>query len=133
MAWTIVESIDRRKNINLLGGTEVLRVKLVCTADAAGVDYDLTSASVKGSYLYMVKTVPGTAGDAPSGVYQVQIQDDEDTPLLTLAGLSTTATEINAGSVTIGVFPPILEKCSFVVNDQVGDGNKITVYLYFTK
>ena len=81
----------------------------------------------------MVKTVPGSGGDAPSGVYQIELEDDEDTPLLTLTGLSTSATEVNPGSASIGVFPMVLDKFSLVVNDQVGNANVITVYLYFTR
>jgi len=133
MAWTITETIDKRAAISILGGSEMFRVKLACTADASGTDYDLTSPSIKGSYLYMVKTVPGAGGDAPGGVYQIELEDEEDTPLLTLAGLSTSATEVNPGSASIGVFPPILKGLSLVVNDQVGNANTITVYLYFTK
>lgn len=132
MAWTIVETIDRNANTKLFGGEEIFRVKLACTADANATDYDLTT-DLKGAFLYMVKTVPGAGGDAPSGVYQIELEDAEDTPLLTLAGLSTSATEINSGADTIALFPPIFEKLSLVVNDQVGNGNKITVYLYFTK
>ena len=132
MAWTITETVDKRANSKLLAGEEIFRVKLVCTADASGTDYDLVTTDIKGAYLYMVKTVPGAGGDAPTAVYQIELEDAEDTPLLLLTGLSTSATEINSAASTIGLFPPIFDKLSLVVNNQVGNANVITVYLYFT-
>ena len=132
MAWTITETVDKRANSKLLAGEEIFRVKLVCVADASGTDYDLTTPDIKGAYLYMVKTVPGAGGLAPGGVYQIELEDAEDTPILTLAGLSTSATEVNSGASSIGLFPPVFDKLSLVVNDQVGNENSITVYLYFT-
>lgn len=136
MAWTITETMYKTVNVEAGTGRVIYIVKLACTADANAVDYDLTAATmtrIKGGYIYMVKTRPGAGGDAPGAAYLVQIQDELDDVLLSMADRSTSAVEFEAGSATIGLFPPITDTISLVVNDQVGNANKFDIYFYVTK
>lgn len=135
MAWTVVETYTT-KSLKLAGGEAIIRVKLVCTADASGYTETLSdelAALIKGSYLYGVWTIPGSGGDAPGAVYQIDVKDEDSLALLTLASRSTSATEFTLGSDTLGVFPPIMETFSIVFNDQIGNENKTTVVLLFLK
>jgi hypothetical protein len=136
MAWTIVETMDKVANSRVSTGEIIYVVKLACTADANGTDYDLsgeTMTKIKGGYIYMVKTRPGAGGDAPTAAYTLDIEDYQDDHLLALTARSTTAVEIEPGSGSIGIYPAIVDQISVVVNDQIGNGNKTDIYIYVTR
>lgn len=107
-------------------------VKLACTSDGAGTDYQLTTTGLIGRILYKIRTDPGDGADAPTGVYTLDFEDDLNGHMVDLDGRSTTAIEYSAGDITIGVFPPITRQPSVVLG-TLGDGNKTDVYLWFLK
>ena len=136
MAWTISESIDQIANTELMGGKAMYRIKLACTADANATSHDISADTmdiIKGGFIYLVKTAPGSGGDAPTAVYDVSIKDSDGDALLTVEDRSTSAVEWETGSATIGVFPPILSQISVAVDDQIGNLNKATIYIYVGK
>lgn len=123
--WTIAETVFYRNAAR----TQVV-IKLACTSDATGTDYQLTDGRVIGKYLYSVQTDPGDGADAPTGVYTLDVEDGLNFHLLDLDGLSTSATEVNLGSATLGLYPHI-NRLPSVVLGTLGDGNKTEIYLTF--
>lgn len=136
MAWTIVETVDQEHYVN--GKPNMLRVKLACTSDGSASDHDVGSVNknvynaICGSYLYLIKVVPGTGDDAPSGTFDLDIEDDNDDHLVDSDANASDANTFISGAQTIGLFPMILDKCS-VVCATLGNGNKADIYLYFNK
>ena len=131
MAWTIVETVEVWK-MKHEAGDEMIRVKLVCTSDATGTDYDIVTDLVRGTWLYMLKTVPVTGDDAPSGTFDLDVEDEDNLHILDTNANSNTAPSASAGDTTLKIFPPVLEKCSVVIA-TLGTGKKATIYLYFVK
>jgi hypothetical protein len=136
MAWTITETLDKEQYDG--GKLKMFRVKLACTSDANASDHDVGSVNknignvLNCSYLYMVKLVPGTGGDAPGGAFDLDIEDDNNDHILDSDANIHTANSFLPGSQTLGVFPMILDKCS-IVCATLGNGNKADFYLYFSK
>ena len=132
MAWTITESLEAYK-INHMMGSEMIVVKLVCTSDASGTDYDLTSiAQIKGGWLYEMKVVPSGAPDAPTGTFDIDIEDVDNAHILDTNANSQSAVTFHDGADTIGHYPLIQGKCSFV-SATLANTKKATVYLSFLK
>jgi hypothetical protein len=136
-AWTITATIDREARIkpHAMQYEYLYRVKLACTSDATLTDYEFPGAimgKVKNSFLYLIKTVPGTGGDAPTGTFDLDVEDDNNDHLLDTDANSNTATTFTVGSDTLGVFPPIFDHISVVIA-TLGDTNTATIYLYFAK
>lgn len=139
MAWTITETHQIKKMISQ-AGDEVLEVKLACTSDGSASDYDLTDAEVlsfiNGSFFYLLKIVPGTGGDAPSGTFDLDIEDENDNHILDTDSNPVAPTggcTYHPGSNTMGVYPPIMSSTISLVCATLGDGNTADIYLYFTK
>jgi hypothetical protein len=130
MAWTITETVKHKKMISQ-AGDELIIVKLACISDANACDYPITS-DIAGSWLYLVKIVPSAAPNAPTGVFDLDIEDDTDAHILDTDGNSVSATAWHIGSSTVGVFPPIFDTCS-VVCATLGDTKRADIYLYFTR
>lgn len=137
MAWTVTESMHESRMIRNLEHLNV--IKLVMTGDGSASDYDLGSAASpvrdeywKGSTLYLLKIVPGTGGDTPSGTFDLDLEDENDDHLLDTDANANDSNTFHPGSSTLGVFAPILGTCSIVCAD-IGSGNKVTLYLYFWK
>jgi len=123
--WTITETVfyrspDRTQTV----------IKLACTSDASGTDYQLTAGRVIGKHLYSVQTDPGDGADAPAGVYTLDVEDSLNFHLLDLDGLSTSAVEVHLGSATLGLYPH-MDRLPSVVLSTLGDGNKTDIYLTF--
>jgi hypothetical protein len=138
MAWTVTETI-RAWSTNLYGGEEMIEVKLACASDASGTDTDLSStamALIKGSYLYLMKVVPGTGDAAPTAAWDIDIEDENNHHILDTDSNSNSAVTFHAGSNTVGVYPPIGDfngaKVS-VVSATLGNENTADIYLYFVK
>jgi hypothetical protein len=117
----------------------VIEVKLECTSDASGTDYDLVCAMIPGSWLYLVKIIPGTGADAPAAAFDLDIEDENDIHMLDTNSNSEAPTggaTYHSGASDMGVFPPIGTHTGMkvsVVCATLGDGNKADIYLYFTK
>jgi hypothetical protein len=130
MAWTITETSNVYK-MKHQQGDELLVVKLACTSDAGASDHDLTT-DVKGSWLYLVRIVPGTAADVPDAVFDLDIEDETNSHILDTDANPVAGTTFHIGSATVGVFPPVISTCSLVCA-TLGDGKKADFYLYFTR
>jgi len=137
MAWTVTETLHDSRMVR--GGEHINVIKLVMTGDGNASDYDLGSASSpvdkdlwQGSTLYLVKVVPATGDDAPTGTFDIDLEDDNDDHILDTDANANDANAFHIGSNTLGIFPPIMTTLSVVCAD-IGDGNKITLYLYFWK
>jgi len=133
MAWTVVETLHDSKQVRDL--THINCIKLVMTGDGNASNHDL-GATLKdywqGSVLYGIKIVPGTGGDAPTGTFDLDIEDDTDFHILDTDANPNNATTYVIGSDTIGAMPPVLTTLSVVCAD-IGAANIVTVYLYFWK
>jgi hypothetical protein len=141
MAWTITPTIDKVAMVNHQLGDEIIRVKLECESDSGDSDFDLMAAALgngtfadvlRGSWLYLVKFVPGTASDVPDAAFDLDIEDDNDDHLLDTDDNTHTANSFVIGADTLGVSPPIIDACSVVIG-TLGDGNLADIYLYFLK
>lgn len=137
MAWTVTETLEDSRMVR--NGEHINVIKLVMTGDGSASDYDLGSASSpankdywQGSTLYLIKTVPGTGDDQPSGAFDLDLEDADDDHLLDTDANANDSNTFTIGSATLGIFPPIMTTLSVVCAD-IGSGNKITLYLYFWK
>jgi hypothetical protein len=140
MAWTFVETLHDSKLIR--NGEHINCIKVAATNDAAASagTYSLgataTTALLKpywqGSTLHLLKIVPGTGGDAPTGTFDLDVEDDTSGHILDTDANSLSATTYKAGTTTISAAPPIMTTCTIVIAD-LGDTNKVDVYLYFWK
>lgn len=135
--WTITSKIDFSEAMKHNLGEWLFRVKVSLASgdDASASDYDLPAniiSEIRGSWLYLIKTVPGTGGAAPSAAFDLDIEDDNDDHILDTNARSETATSWTIGSDTLGVYPPILGTCSVVCAD-LGDANTTDIYMYFLK
>lgn len=126
-AWTVTETSHPIK----VRGSEALIITLACISDASGKDYELTT-SVIGFYLYDVRTVPGSGGDAPTAAYDLDVEDELNFHLMDIDSLSTTATQLTKGSNTVGIFPHMSSQPSVVLG-TLGNLNTNTIYLRFVK
>jgi hypothetical protein len=136
MAWTITETIEKEQYTG--GVLTMFRVKLACISDANASDHDVGSIdknilnAINGSYLYLIKIVPGTGGDAPSGAFDLDIEDSENDHLVDSDANTEAANSFVSGSASLGVFPPIMGTCSLVCA-TLGAANTADIYLYFTR
>ncbi|MHC4104604.1 MAG: hypothetical protein ACYSR9_06660 [Planctomycetota bacterium] len=135
--WTITASIDKEGKIkdHRMQYEYMYRVKLECTSDASGTDYALLGdimGKIKNSFLYLIKTVPGTGGDAPTGTFDLDIEDDNNDHLLDTDANPNDSNKFTVGHATLGVYPIIFDHVSVVIA-TLGDANKATIYLYFAK
>lgn len=137
MAWTVTEALHESRMVRGLEHINVIKVSM--TGDGNASDYDLGSASSpvdkdywQGSTLYLVKIVPGTGADAPSGTFDLDIEDENDDHLLDTDANANDENTFISGSDTLGLFAPITRTCSIVCAD-VGSANTLDVYLYFWK
>lgn len=97
------------------------------TSDAAG-DAELETAQAYTGTIERLVTVPGTGGDQPTNLYDVEIQDEDDVDVLMGAGedRSNTGTEqASAGDLGIVGYSTLT-----LVVANAGDGNTGTVHLY---
>ena len=135
MAWTITPTIDDRVSIKTPMGEKLIVVKLACVSDGSSSgEYDFTSAimrEIRGSWLYLVKFVPGTVGAA----FEFDVWDKNDDKILDTAGNSNTATSFVGGHDTLGVYPPIIHELSVEIDgaDAMTTTNTLDIYMYFTK
>lgn len=138
MAWTITETA-RAHRMKYGNWDTVIEVKLACTSDGSASDYDIVSTMIKGSWLYLVKIVPGTGADAPAAAFDLDIEDENDHHILDTDSNSEAPTGgavYHSGSAHMGVYPVVGTHSGVKVSlvcATLGDGNKADVYLYFTK
>jgi hypothetical protein len=139
MAWTITEHAPVVTKMKNYSWDTLIKVRLECTSDASGCDYDLLATMIKGSYLYLVKIVPGTGSDEPSAAFDMDLEDELDVHILDTddnAAAPTGGAIYHGGHSTMGVYPPIENESTTKVSlvcATLGDGNKADFYLYFAK
>lgn len=135
MAWTITQTIDDRVSIKTAMGERLIVVKLACVVDGSSSgEWNLTTSimrEVRGSWLYLVKFVPGTIDAA----FEFDVWDKNDDLILDTAGNVHTATTWLLGSDTLGVFPPVIHDLSVEIDgaDALTNTHTLDVYMYFTK
>ena len=135
MAWTITPTIDDRVSIKTVMGEKLIVVKLACIVDGSSSgEYDFTTAimrEIRGSWLYLVKFVPGTI-DAS---FEFDVWDKNDDLILDTAGNVHTGTTFVTGSDTLGVYPPVIHELSVEIDgaDALTNTHTLDIYLYFTK
>ena len=135
MAWTITPTIDDRVSIKSPMGEKLVVVKLACVADGSSSgEYDFTvpiMREIRGSWLYLVKFVPGTVGAA----FEFDVWDKNDDLLLDTAANSNLATSFVSGVDTLGVYPPVIHALSVEIDGAPAMTNLDTldIYMYFTK
>jgi len=100
-------------------------------ADPAN-SYNELMDQITGSWLYLMKTVPGSGGAAPTAAFDVDVEDKLNHHILDTDSNSETAAGFVIGSATLGVYPPIMEEITVVLAD-LGDANTADIYLYFLK
>ncbi len=136
-AWTITATVDKEGRIkdHHMQYEYVYRIKLACTSDASGTDYVMPSnimGKIRNSWLYMIKTVPGTGGDAPTAAFDLDIEDDNDDHLLDTDANPNGSNKFTPGHATLGIFPIVFDHLSVVIA-TLGNANTATIYLYFAK
>lgn len=126
-------TVTKTRATNMRGEMRQIRYKLAVVGDAsAGTVPNTTISDVKGYYLEEVLTYPGAGGAAPSA-YTVDVQDvgRNNLAIIDLAARSTTATEAEIGSVTLGYYPKIEGNLTVIVGN-VGNSKTTTIELLFT-
>jgi hypothetical protein len=86
---------------------------------------------IKGKFLYLMKTVPAAGGDAPSGTFDLDLEDEDDSHILDTDANASDAVAWHEGSATLGRDPMIEDHLSVVAAD-IGSANIITVKLFFS-
>jgi hypothetical protein len=135
MAWTITPTIDDRVSIKSPMGEKLVVVKLACVADGSSSgEYDFPvpiMREIRGSWLYLVKFVPGTVGD----VFEFDVWDKNDDLLLDTAANSNSATSFVTGVDTLGIYPPVIHALSVEIDgaDAMDSADTLDIYMYFTK
>ena len=142
MALAITQTLDDRCSMKTATGDNLVVIKLACVSDGTGSGtYDVGSVEqpngqdymqlVRGSWLYMVKLVPGTCGAS----FDFDVLDENGDAFINTTGNSNTATSWITGSETIGLFPPVIHYLGIVVDgaDALTNTNTLDVYMYFTK
>ncbi len=118
----------------------IRRVKLTCTqADANDPDAFLLSSvsspsgvplsNYRAAIFFQFETDPGTAPDA---TYTLAIASDKGAPIISLTGLSVTATAMHNGAQDLG-FTPIIWDLSIDFGDLGSANDSVDLYLYFIK
>ena len=138
MAWTFAETLHDSKLVR--NGEHINCIKVSAKSDSSGGTYSLGSTATaallkpywQGSVLHLVKVVPSAAPDAPTGTFDIDVEDDTSGHILDTDANSASATTYKAGTTTISAAPPIMTTCTIVIAD-IGDTNKVDVYLYFWK
>ncbi len=105
----------------------VRKVKFAWTSDAAGAADGITTKAYSGAVERLV-TVPGTAGDQPTDLYDVVVNDEDATDVLMGAGANrsnVTTQQVLASS--LGVVAN--DKLTLAVTNA-GATKKGTVYVY---
>lgn len=126
MAWTIVESFREYNNGNKM-------ISLACVSDANASAYAIDDYldEIKGMFLYLIKVVPGTGGDAPGGAFNLDLQDADDTPIIDVDGVANNANTFIEGSEELGRDPMILDALNLVCA-TLGAANTARIDLYFS-
>ena len=138
-AWTITADIVDSSDLG--NGSKMYVVKISATSDNNDVaEFNLSSyldstdmGRVRGSSFIAVETDPGTAPDA---VYPLAFNSQWGANILDLAGLSTTATEINDAATDLGFYFPIFGDLAIDIgdnNNQWTANDTVDIYLYFSK
>ena len=138
MAWTFAETLHDSKLVR--NGEHINCIKVAATSDGNAGTYSLGSTATaallkpywQGSVLYLVKIVPSAAPDAPTGTFDLDVEDDTSAHILDTDANSLSLTTFKAGSTTISVAPPIMTTCTLVFA-TLGNTKKAAVYLYFWK
>ena len=96
--------------------------------------FDFTPAimrEIRGSWLYLVKIVPGTVG----ATFEFDVWDKNDDLLLDTTGNSNSATTWIMGHDTLGLIPPVIHELSVEIDgaDAMTSTNTLDIYMYFTK
>ena len=134
-AWTITQTVDERISIRTSIGEKMVVVKLACVVDGESSGTVAIQSSIlreiQGSWLYMVKFVPGTA-DVD---FEFDVLDKNGDALLDTAANTFAATSFVAGYETLNVWPLILRYCGVVIDGTgaITDTKTLDVYLYFVK
>lgn len=126
MAWTVTESCKEFNNGNLV-------LTLSMTSDANASSYDIVTYldRIKGKFLYLMKTVPAGGDDAPSGAFDLDLEDEDASHILDTDANAADAAAWHEGSATLGR-DPMIEDFLKVVCATLGNGNIATVKLYFS-
>jgi hypothetical protein len=116
-----------------LNGTKQVSVTLTAGDDASVSDYDITTylSEIKGLFLYQMKVVPGTGGAQPTGTFDLDIEDEDDSHILDTDANANDANTLHEGSDTLDRDPIIGDACSIRCAD-IGDANTVTVRLLFS-
>lgn len=146
MAWTFSVSFYKDvKMKNSLGGDQMIVLKVACVSDASGGSLTMKSTDldpgneyneymdrIKGSWLYMIKTVPNLGATQPAGTFDVDVEDQMADHLLDTDANPNDANKISVGSGTLGIYPAILDYVGLVVA-TLGNTKTADIYLYFLK
>ena len=145
MSWTITPSFHKNvKMKHTLGGDSMIVLRLECTSDAGAGSITMKTTeedpsgsykeymnAIRGSWLWMVKTVPdGTL--VPDGTFDLDVEDENNDHILDTDANSNTANTFTIGSDTLGVYPAIFDGITVVIA-TLGNTKKTDVYLYFLK
>lgn len=128
-AWTITETIDADVQTKQ---SDIVVIKLRCTSDTSSTDYKLLNqTAIRGYYYYGMRTDPdGTA--APTGTYDVDVEDELNFHIHDTDAHSTTAVEFTRASSTINAYWPVFSDISVVIA-TLGDTKITDIYLIFVK
>jgi hypothetical protein len=135
MAWTIVQTVDERVTMRTSVSESVTVVKLVCTVDGSSsgtVEIQPDDfRKIHGTWLYMIKL---QFVDADVN-FNFDVVDKDGDAIVNTAANAFGATTFLAGSVTCGVYPPILDYCGVIIDGTgaITNAKKLNVFLYFVK
>ena len=134
-AWTITQTVDERVSIKSQIGDKIVVVKLACVVDGSSsgtvaIQSDILR-EIQGSWLYMIKLVPGSA-DVD---FEFDVLDKNGDALLDTAANTFAATSFIKGYATLGIWPPILHYCGVIIDGTgaITDTKTLDIYIYFVK
>ena len=133
--WTITQTVDERISIRTSIGEKMVVVKLACVVDGSSSGTVAIQESIlreiQGTWLYMVKFVPGTA-DVD---FNFDVVDKDGDALLDTASNTFAATSFVTGYETLNVWPLILRYCGVIIDGTgaITNAKTLDIYIYFVK
>lgn len=134
-AWTIDVSIDS------YGANGSMRVKINAVSDGSDpAAFSLSTsslnsylspsqmASLRGKYLIGVETDPGVE---PDSTWAVVVSSGNGSTILSLSGLSTTASQLHDPTAGLGFLYKMMDNIQTDINDIGSAADSVTIYYTF--
>lgn len=132
LGFSCVES--RAVGFDVQGAGIILTVTCTLeTGDTGEQTYTITNYadSIEGWWLYTIEIVPGTGAAAPTGTFDLDVQNENGFHLVDSNANSNTATTWIVANVTLGQYPRMRGPITLAFADFGGDDDAVTTHLHF--